>query len=1423
MPAPSSPTSPTSPATTATSDTNAVVFPAISFPPTPPSTTHRVEKENRVPRRSTVNWSPTIHQTRTFAADDPPTTSASKSRPSKSILKKHQQQFAAFPVVVSREEREATPEPTRPDHDPSYLASSVAALTEPNPALDGLIRAYSVLAARIRAHITLASDSKAPLLFPLRKHRSALVEAIVRDIKRCTTDPNTLDTADEDREEEADIHQQRHPALSLLPSPKTSPKKKKGTTARKAKYGRDLCTTCHSVLKFLAVVFTLPAVYSVFNVPELRSILTEVLGIPLENELPTPNARKTYALSIWLLQSQRLPASVLDGASDRIAFAIGRGIDGELGKEGKKGSTSDGLKAIHDLCVYQAAIFVPKFEPLLPSVLGNLLAPSLAIRTQACHALGGFARGLTSLPLSPLQTRVSATVVEYLTKQGTPSPKSPTKSTESALVRTLRTTMKATEVQNVAQGPVWSLTTLAALLVLANSAVYASEPARRVFGALLSCATNHKKSSVRTLGAAVWRCVVWAWSQPLLPSDGEDEYEVDEDVSAVNTSTIEASRKTFWTQVVSSVYDMGVGVSTVAALLEENDHDLEENVGFATAVLKSMSTRTATLTTAIDVLARMVSCEEPEPDTPWSWAKLLPRGLLSASPGLLTADYNALEAPVRAVLGQCLEVKDVRSLYRDEVVQDGVFEKLVAAWRDTVGSLAMRDDEPVSPNLISTWRNLLQAQVVTAKENEYTDTDWAVFSVNNLLEILSDSNIDITLKHGQVPCTDGPEPKNALSNAALKIRLMRPLWMVTREVCSGDLSAGGDLAEAAEKLVFHLMKWEDDFTESDSNDYAARREWALLCAEVLVVCEAEDVQEFWKYDGSPKSKWNWTPEIRAVVWRSFAEVWTVERQTVWPAIAVLLAIPLNMRQHWDLVSTDLDLWEALLEYGIAKANDDGMEDVTVLEDAAKIIADDRSPTATAAARIADVLLCRLFGITEDNTTPQMLPVEELPEALLELVNDILMSSYPPEKRIRQQSLWTLRTVSRAIEHCPIEYVLDLLKLLEGGLCVWLADEHQALTEAEYVYDAVNLYEVVLMKLTTLPMELEVLAAAAPILASALTSRKDKVTVAFSDFWQATYASMDVPEKGWPKEVQECLAVAFGPPPSALSPAFEDMPIRFGAPSPEANCATTVPRPTTPTPCTTPHAAPLLLLSSPTRQLTSDSSPLRYLHASPSTPKRTPRGSPSKRRRLEEGDKENESPRVALFAAPSSVMDRIGLVSPGAASKKLADGERSKKRRRLSDGQVDASEDEEEEREERLVEADLLPFANASSSSPKKRKRMFMEAVEVPRRSTVISRMTGKAAPRKVTPHSKKRSRDDLDSDDPFSNDTKAGMSSSDDDSYIGQVTPFHVVSPALRVVSSARDDDPPSSDDSSAGGSPTKSFIARRLQRMGSHGRVVSL
>lgn len=190
------------------------------------------------------------------------------------------------------------------------------------------------------------------------KNRKALVEAIVRDLDRAFVDSGRAEPV----EDEWELEEKVEKVAALLPSPKKSPQKKKkgtGMTAEQVKNARDLCTTCHSTIKFLSAVFSFPAISRVFtgvwhspnpikncadifyrSRPTVGILSTGVLAIPIADEIPTPNARKTCALTIWLLQVQRLPSKVLLPASDRIAYALRRGLDGELGKEGKKDPVS---------------------------------------------------------------------------------------------------------------------------------------------------------------------------------------------------------------------------------------------------------------------------------------------------------------------------------------------------------------------------------------------------------------------------------------------------------------------------------------------------------------------------------------------------------------------------------------------------------------------------------------------------------------------------------------------------------------------------------------------------------------------------------------------------------------------------------------------------------------------------------------------------------------------------------------------------------------------------------------------------------------------------------------------------------------------------------------------------------------------------
>lgn len=458
---------------------------------------------------------------------------------------------------------------------------------------------------------------------------------------------------------------------------------------------------------------------------QLRELLTSVLAIPLASSLPTPNARKTCALAIWLLQTQRLTAEVLGPASTRIAYALQRGIEGELGKEGKKGAASDGLRAIHDLSLQYPHIFVPAFVEVVPSILSQLLAPTVALRIQACHALGGFSFALASLPTSATHTRVAGILSLFLTKAplGSPS-KKPTSPVKDALIlRTLRTTLGAVDPKHPAQGPVWGLSVVSHFIVMLGAQIFLDGRLSKLILGLLTLGLRHSKSSIRCLCCIVWRCLVWAYFQPwgpkLVPLSDADEdgglvFEEEEEYTAEEKEICARRVHKSWDHVCS-VLEMSAGVSTIAAVLGSAGHgaNSDEALERALDLLSDMTEKRGVLgREAIYTLSQLVngSCTNSTSagsfdrsmtsDEDWEWnpMKLLPTRLFSGYPGLLTVEYNHIPTVVRPLLAECPNTEDVRTLTRDELCLDWVFDKIIHLWKASTCSVQCTWDDgiPVS-------------------------------------------------------------------------------------------------------------------------------------------------------------------------------------------------------------------------------------------------------------------------------------------------------------------------------------------------------------------------------------------------------------------------------------------------------------------------------------------------------------------------------------------------------------------------------------------------------------------------------------------------------------------------------------------------------------------------------------------------------
>ena len=180
------------------------------------------------------------------------------------------------------------------------------------------------------------------------------------------------------------------------------------------------------------------------------------------------------------------------------------------------------------------------------------------------------------------------------------------------------------------------------------------------------------------------------------------------------------------------------------------------------------------------------------------------------------------------------------------------------------------------------------------------------------------------------------------------------------------------------------------------------------------------------------------------------------------------------KNAWEMDKEDLLRWNGLLEYATAQALDEGQDEEnehTVLSELAASIAShntslmfNTSPlpaNSTALSspptRLADFLLTALTSSFSAGSCTQ------LPQSVLEFVNDAMREFYPPRPRDTMVFLWTARAVTCAVEACPRELIEPLLGGEGGigeGVSVWIADECKAWSVDQLGYD-VSFYSLML--------------------------------------------------------------------------------------------------------------------------------------------------------------------------------------------------------------------------------------------------------------------------------------------------------------------------------------------------------------------------
>ncbi|KAH8113541.1 hypothetical protein DFH11DRAFT_1599209 [Phellopilus nigrolimitatus] len=1097
------------------------------------------------PRKS-IEWA--VHkEVFTFSPAVTHTVNVSNSSPGprKSILKP-QRPLQPFP---EEKKRDITPLPDDALSDAHFLEYPVSMITAESSTLRELTEAYSILAARIRSSVPQhfwsysTRDPRHPLFNPMRQHADALAGAIVRDLGRVFADPFQLPTPTPPSR----TPEHGEAGSTSLPTPQETPTKKGGMTEEQVKYARDLSTVTSATIKFLILAFQVPTIYNVFSKKQLDSVLTAVLAIPLAESLRSPSARKICGFAITFLQSQRLPEVTLRMGRDRMAFALRRAMDGELGREGKKGATGEALRAIHDLSLFKPEIFIPGFEAHLSSVLENLLAPSHALRVQAAHALGGFVQGITQpgVDSDDLLRDISPRVAHFF------SLNSP-----SSICRTLGAALRTTEPAHHGQGPFWAISVLTSFIILFGPALLKDRQLFMNFRATIDFGLNSKKKVVRAATSTLWGPLIWVWqkwrgsvSVSKKDEEGEDDAAEREEVKA------------YFSQMLRSTTHLPIGISFIGALLGGSHSTCQrQDLLMAFYNLGSSAKQGGDSTPrALELLDRLInSREDGEFYTGWSnrfLTKLIPSPLLSVSPGLLTTEMGgpALGQLVESIMAHQPNYDDVRPLADEERRLPSVWTRAKDAWIMCLEQLEMSEGEPVSELFLDIWTGLIRMGL-TGRDEPTAINIFAEQCSKVLTSILSNKAVDLRevpdYREVKAPSSDSAPVKNdagkseiaddgacSAANMRLKLALVRALWAAAM----GALPASSLRWTVKPMLRLLVQKHhelappaESDGVVEDEASAAALSEWAQLCAQVAAVGSTEMTPAIWG------RKWEWDETMRARAWRGYARGWAEDSRGSWKGAAIVLGLPFRNDQPWDMSDADLSAWNSLLSYAVEKAGKDYISLPDVLEEVVRCIERQHIISLSSTLRVADHLVSMFDKAIERCTA--------LPSGLIDIVHEILITSYPPQPRNKIVAIWLLRSLRTTIGNCPVELIVELLETLQDGLVTWIMDECALFSKEEYSSEIIPLFQTMLVALEPLPPSVEVLQSLSAIFASALqvetetgtiSDERVEALVSFTEFWETKCSGLVAPRDGWAEGIAQALLLAF-PEKNAVGQPYENM-------------------------------------------------------------------------------------------------------------------------------------------------------------------------------------------------------------------------------------------------------------------------------------------
>ncbi|CUA76883.1 Titin [Rhizoctonia solani] len=999
--------------------------------------------------------------------------------------------------------RDMSPTPDDPLQCPTYLSSpvsvivsSVSVTPQPNRidseygnsygplpmSLHDIAEAYTLMLARMRLQaMTVGPDgnpteveisSDLPILEPIRKHHTELSVALARDVGRALIRSASFSPSPYQHEEFNDWSSDYSSDVfgsSSPPGSPSGPTQRRGLTAAEVKYARDLSLVSQSAIRVLAVIFHEPAISSHFTDQELAEMLKVLITIPNTMPLPTPNPRKTHTAALWALQMVRLPLSALKqpGVAQSLFDALQMAIQGKLGREGKKGSTSEGLTALQCLSTHYPCIFAPILPTMVADVIRCLSSPMVLIRQRAALALGGIVQGLFDWeeeeevasndagrkfdpkPISEVRRTISEAILDAFDLQ--------TGAKNAIMLKAIKDIISQFGPEASAQAPRagdtphWAFSVLASLVTLLERNFFKCGAMHTAIATCAMIAFNAKKAAIRAAGGLLWSCVVWAWKRfdEHDPTRGEGEDSLKNE------------------KLIAQVVVEHVGFGVIAALMGAMDRSetvKARRLRRVTRTVRAMITENCA--GAPELFARLLANEESTTSSPLAIdRKLVPTNLLTQP--LVGADLKALGIAVNSNLAQGVKAEDVRPLSMDERVSE--WSLLFAAWKQFPGTIPMTKEGEAPELLFTTWRAILLA---TTHVKEHIP---CFVSIAEALTAFANSKYD--------------EP----SQMAITLNFVRRLWGIVHEVFFNPLSSNNLLADFSADLIQTLAQ-----RPPDLGNKVVREAWVTLLGEVLASGALDSADTL--CDVLPESLWG---SVYAGVVGKYAEEPNFE------AGLVLCGVPFNESYSWVLSEEDWTAWSSLAHALIVNEGDQVFSNLLTMVTSGHAAS---IPTASTVRPLSILLSFSELPVTDSD--PTFLN-------LLGMANDRLRGEYGG--CLSPDALAAILELISALKGIlsPDPVCLEIIEAVQSGMMMWIEDDQLALSDQEFNDGPILFYAHAMQGLSSLPTQSLDLNKLAPFLASAFARIPPPGAgpLAFSLFWNQKFHGAGVPV---PEILKPCL-------------------------------------------------------------------------------------------------------------------------------------------------------------------------------------------------------------------------------------------------------------------------------------------------------------